>query len=176
MDKFVIRKKRTCTAEKSECIKSEPGGTLDPLKPCLHTFKPTHYTNPAVGHQVAGNPRAGKLYAQARDFKLAQQRAEQVSRIFQGVRVYVNGYVGTDDHDFRQLVMKHGGDISTNLKLRSVTHMICTSLSGIKTDKFLRGSANVKIVRPDWIMDCVEQGKRVPEGPYKVILDEARRA
>ncbi|KNC97043.1 uncharacterized protein SPPG_07441 [Spizellomyces punctatus DAOM BR117] len=168
MDKFVIRTKRTNTAAKD--VKPATSSSAHKTPEFGGPFKIDHYQNPTAGHQV-NNGGGVQRYMAARQYKLSQQKPSSVSSIFDGVHVYVNGYVGSmDDLEFRKLIQSHGGTIALTLALRTVTHMVCTSLCASKTQKLLSARrATVKVVHPDWIIQSVKSGKRLPESSFGVI-------
>ncbi|KAJ3045943.1 hypothetical protein HDV00_006209 [Rhizophlyctis rosea] len=78
-----------------------------------------------------------------------------------------------DDLEFRKLVQEHGGNISPMLAIRSVTHMICTRLCDRKIEK-LRNTKSLKIVRPQWVLDSIQNGKRLAEKGYFVLNEETQ--
>ncbi|KAI8586557.1 BRCT domain-containing protein [Geranomyces variabilis] len=163
MDKFVVRKKRKC----DDKLPPE-----NPPKKPICTFDTTFYTNSGCGHQVNSGVKQAKSYLQVRRQKLAKQGPEPVSDLLKGVRVYINGYVGMDDLELRHLVVQHGGNTAMGLALRTVTHLVCTSLCEKKKQSLLKGKiASVKVVRPEWILDSIQQGKKLPENTYRVISD-----
>ncbi|TPX58480.1 hypothetical protein SpCBS45565_g07983 [Spizellomyces sp. 'palustris'] len=168
MDKFVIRTKRTNTASRD--VKPATSSSDHKTQEFGGQFKIDHYQNPAAGHQAI-NGRGVQKYMAARQYKLSQQKPSSVSSIFAGVHIYVNGYIGgMDDLEFRILIQSHGGTIALTLALRTVTHMVCTSLCASKTQKLLSARrATVKVVHPDWIIQSVKNGKTLPESAFGVI-------
>ncbi|KAI8825940.1 BRCT domain-containing protein [Fimicolochytrium jonesii] len=179
MDKFVVRTKRlNATTPPGTPPNKKPAlSTADLLKPSAAnraTFKTQHYTNPARGHQdgSGGDREKARSYMAARKAKLHAQGPEAVSGMFKGCCFYVNGYQnGVSDLDLRALIQRHGGTLSITLGMRTVTHMVCTALAGGKTQKLLAGRkpTTLRIVRPEWVLDSVKEGRRLPERGYGVI-------
>ena len=56
------------------------------------------------------------------------------------------------------------------------THIVSNStLSGKKNDDYLRVNSRkpkAKLVKPEWVVDSVENGKRLPEHPYAIRIDQ----
>ncbi|KAJ3171754.1 hypothetical protein HDU87_008296 [Geranomyces variabilis] len=160
MDKFVVRKKRKC----DDKIPPE-----NPPKMPIRAFDTTFYTHSGCGHQVYSGVRQAN-YIQVRRQKLAKQGPEPVSDLLKGVKVYINGYMGMDDLELRHLVVQHGGKIAMGLALRTVTHLVCTSLCEKKKHALLNGKiASVKVVRKEWILDSIQQSKKLPENSYRLF-------
>lgn len=56
---------------------------------------------------------------------------------------------------------------SMHLKRKLVTHVICTELSGTKRDSF-KDHDRMKIVSPQWILDSIKFGEKLPEYEYLI--------
>lgn len=50
----------------------------------------------------------------------------------------------------------------------SVTHVICLQLAGSKAEQ-LSKSKSLRIVRPDWVVDSVKEGRLLAESKYSVL-------
>jgi type IV secretory pathway TrbF-like protein len=62
----------------------------------------------------------------------------------------------------------------TSYKASGATHILTSQqLSGSKTHKWLSSKSKVKpyVVRPEWVLDSVEAGKRLAEKNYNVVED-----
>ncbi|KAJ3186595.1 hypothetical protein HDU85_007415 [Gaertneriomyces sp. JEL0708] len=177
MDKFVVRLKRNpelSTTKKVLGVENTPSFKNRGRA----RFNEVQYVNPSNGHQKANASSSAKTYWEHRHSKLALQAAAKSSKILQGIKIYVNGLVGVmDDLEFRKLVQSNGGEISMQLSQRTVSHMICTSLCGKKSEKaFMARTSALKVVRPEWVIDSVKNGKRLPESGYKVLSSETQKS
>jgi hypothetical protein len=92
--------------------------------------------------------------------------------IFSSLTLYLNGSTLPliSDHKLKTLFVTHGGSVSLSLARRSVTHVVVgeTGLAAGKIQKETRrvGGESVKYVTAQWVVDCVEQGRRMGEGAY----------
>ncbi|KAJ3024350.1 hypothetical protein HKX48_000025 [Thoreauomyces humboldtii] len=69
--------------------------------------------------------------------------------------------------------MQHGGTVVMNFGIKAVTHLVCTSLSGTKTQYFLQTKpTNMKCVRPEWLFESIANGRVMPERSYPVVHSE----
>ena len=114
--------------------------------------------------------------------------------VMEGVRVYINGYLcDTTDIEMKRTVTLAGGQvlfvlisptypsvIQPHLHLipsqtpSNATHILTSQgLNGSKTHKHLtKNSRNkVHIVKPEWVVDSINVGKRLPERHYTVVIN-----
>lgn len=110
----------------------------------------------------------GVGYMRAKKRKQREQFAgldqKQTSDIFNGVTIYVNGWTQPNADELKRLVHAHGGHYEYNLYGDSrVTHTIATNLPHAK----IRNLKDTCLVcTPDWIVDSIESGKRLPVDNY----------
>ena len=95
-------------------------------------------------------------------------------KLFQGLSFWQTGR--TDGVDVKKLVTENGGQFE-QYGFRSVSHIIATNVatSNQQWQKLLGGGVNGRsfhIVTPQWLVDCISQGKRLSE---KLYLPEVLR-
>ena len=88
-----------------------------------------------------------------------------------GVCVMVNGYTNPDAETLQRLLHKHGGNLE-KYETSRVTHIIAEHLSSAKANIYKRRRNPLPVVKPSWILDCVNASKLLPHGPY--LIDEVR--
>lgn len=148
----------------------------------------------ATGHQRSDGRGNQRPYLDARRKKLSDQRPEQESstgaNVLHGVRIYIGGYLdNSTDIEMKRIVALAGGQIQSvrspkcplappliverNRHTASgATHILTSQqLSGSKTQKLLTGKSRaiVHVVRPQWVTESIEAGKRLPERTYSVL-------
>lgn len=98
----------------------------------------------------------------------AQQNYEIESQIFKDCVVYITGYTKPSAPEIKRLVTSNGGTMCHYLAGKTyATHIVASSLTSRKRIEY----AKYKIVRPEWIKDCVEQGKLLPWHNYRVTSE-----
>jgi len=88
-----------------------------------------------------------------------------------GVVVLVNGYTDPCADTIMRMMHKHGGDLEKYETAR-VTHIIAETLSTAKAKIYKRQRNPIPVVKPMWIVDCVNAGKLIPHADY--LLDQVR--
>ncbi|KAH9951691.1 hypothetical protein B0H21DRAFT_874324 [Amylocystis lapponica] len=139
-----------------------------------------HVTSAATGHQRSdGRGAHQKSYMESRSKKLKNQLPDKPSgpdaRVLRNVRVYINGYLeDTTDIEMKRIVTLAGGQVMHTAS--GATHILTSQqLSGAKTHKLLTTKTRIKVhvVRPEWVMDSISAGTRLPERDYSVIKNTA---
>lgn len=97
------------------------------------------------------------------------------SHIFQNCIIYVNGYTKPWNRlKLHKEIISHGGQFKHYLtKLSGVTHIIASNLPLQKRIQFQK----YKVVKPDWIVDSIENNKLLPWQDYSLLSnsDETQR-
>jgi hypothetical protein len=89
-----------------------------------------------------------------------------LSQLFSGVSIYVNGYTNPSAIELKQMMAKYGGIYSNYFDGTRTTHTIATNLPFAKL-KDLKG--NEKIVKPEWVVDCIKHKKLLPLHDYLLV-------
>jgi hypothetical protein len=95
----------------------ERSGTSFSVLPFFLTCFQDQVFSASTGHQVAEGNQSRKVYHHERQAALANQYRPNTSgnsgaSIFQGTRIYINGYLeGTTDIEVKRLVAEGGGKV-----------------------------------------------------------------
>lgn len=88
------------------------------------------------------------------------------SKVFEGCMVFVNGNTVPTLAVIHKLVILHGGRFLNYLHNKgAATHIVCDRLTPRKRIEF----RNYKVVKAQWVVDCVEQGKLLDWKQYRLI-------
>jgi len=138
-----------------------------------------HVVSMASGHQVSEGRRNHREYHQERSHKLAAQKevaaAAEQGQILSNVKVYIDGFLeNTTDTEIKRIVAQAGGHILYSAS--GATHILTSQpLNGSKTHKLLTTKSRipVHVVRPEWVFDSIEAGKRRPEREYTMLKNNS---
>ena len=90
---------------------------------------------------------------------------------FLGVTVMVNGYTNPDSDTIMRTLHRFGGNLE-KYETSQVTHIIAENLSTAKANIYKRQKKPIPVVKPKWIVDCVESRKLLPYQDY--LIDEVK--
>ncbi|KAK4686388.1 hypothetical protein P7C73_g3740, partial [Tremellales sp. Uapishka_1] len=102
--------------------------------------------------------------------------------ILAGCVFYLNGSTGpkVSNLQLQNMIAQNGGRHSPHAT-SSCTHIIANGgLSGTKTQKYIDGQGGrgglkrLKVIRADWVLDCVDKGYRLSEAGYGMIDDPSQ--
>ncbi|GAA97265.1 uncharacterized protein L969DRAFT_84299 [Mixia osmundae IAM 14324] len=170
----LVRRELTPQAEAAEVLKTL-GKVNNPVTHSDVYSRTIHIVSCTTGHQMQNGPGGGSVpgWNKARAIKIKQQADERINDIFARVSVYFNGYTGEDlsNQQLKRLLEQGGGRWSFAFGKRHITHVVtATGLSGSKADKELNArKSSTYIVRPEWIVDSVAAGRRLPESMFGVL-------
>ncbi|CAK5269398.1 unnamed protein product [Mycena citricolor] len=141
---------------------SDSESDLEPPPPAqmARPLKRRHELLDPVDEEVYGEAHFGGFgeYMHRKRAKLQIQNSESgaaKSGIFKGVAIHVNGWTSPSVQELKQLIMDHGGIFQPYLDKKSlVTHIITCTLTEAKRRDF----KNMKIVRPEWLIESVKAG------------------
>ncbi|KAK0191125.1 hypothetical protein F5146DRAFT_1047170 [Armillaria mellea] len=126
-----------------------------------------HVISTSTGHQVAETRISHRTeYFEARAQKLAQQREEgrSGSQVLRNTCIYIDGYLsGTTDIEMKRIVTE------------AWWYYCC--LNGSKTHKLLKAKSRtqVHVVKPEWVLDSIKSGRRVPERMYNLVKSSSMK-
>jgi len=131
---------------------------------------------------LVGEPHGGDfgVYMQHKIQRLHAQLNEKsgeedvpISRIFEGMVFFINGFTPLPVEELRALVHEHGGHVAA-YETSNVTHILCTNLPHAKlkqrrAQKLARGAhQQLPVIHPDYILASIEQGRRLPPADFLV--------
>ena len=132
-------------------------------------MQPPRETNPSKKRRIGDfkDWESHEGYMDIKQTKLRNQfedmGIEKNSNIFEGVRIYVNGWTQPNAEKLKELIYAHGGKYEYNIYSRSVvTHTIASNLPNSKILKL--GSSLV--CKPSWIVDSIARNERLPVDEY----------
>ncbi|KAI0750656.1 hypothetical protein C8Q80DRAFT_522679 [Daedaleopsis nitida] len=151
------------------------GDTSNPITHSTIYQRSDHICSAATGHQRSEGRGPQQPYIKARHRKLAVQLPEKESQVLRGVKVYINGYLdNTTDIEMKRIVTLAGGQVLHTAS--GATHVLTSQqLSGAKTHKLLTSKSKhtVHVVRPEWVTESIDAGRRLSEREYSVVKNEA---
>ncbi|KAI0071082.1 hypothetical protein K474DRAFT_1669400 [Panus rudis PR-1116 ss-1] len=155
----------------------------DESNPITHSdiySRSDYVTSAATGHQRGEGHGPRKPYEDSRRAKLKAQLPEKADNsdtqtgLFFNIKIYIDGYLAnTTDIEMKRVVTLAGGQVLYSPS--GATHILTSQqLSGSKTHKLLTTKSKTKphVVRPEWVTDSIEAGKRLPERLYSVVKDK----
>ncbi|KAI5970313.1 REV1 [Candida margitis] len=105
-----------------------------------------------------------------RERRKQQNKNSQPLPIFLGCTIFVNGHTQPSVNEIHRLVILHGGKFLSYLPNKSsATHIICDRLTPRKNVMF----KNCRVVKAQWIVDCIEKNCLLDWQQYRLILDVA---
>jgi len=122
-------------------------------------------------------------YMRKKRAKLQIQNSAATTGIFKGLAIHVgrdvrwlstsltwfqvNGYTNPSVQVLREMITSNGGLFHAYLDTKGlVTHVVASNLTGVKVHQL----KHMKIVRPEWIVDSVKQGVRLPWQDYRLEI------
>ncbi|PRT56693.1 DNA repair protein rev1 [Wickerhamiella sorbophila] len=88
------------------------------------------------------------------------------SQIFKDCHIYLNGRTEPSHTILKGLIVSNGGSICAFLGGKTyATHIVAEHLTKRKNNQF----ANYKVVKPAWVVNCVNQGKLLDWTNYRAI-------
>lgn len=154
------------------------------------------YSSFSSGHQVS-ETRADPKYMKIRRAKQEEQLKEREARpennlnsnkkdnlneakkdkVLKGTRIYIDGYLeGTTDIEMKKLIKSNGGEILYSAS--TATHILTSmSLAASKIHRILNTKMRTKphVVRPEWVWDSLDAGKKLDEFMYRAFESASAR-
>ncbi|TFK75770.1 BRCT domain-containing protein [Pluteus cervinus] len=126
--------------------------------------------------QIQANATSTRTSTQSEGTDDARKKPQPV---LHNVCVYLNGYLeNTTDIEMKRIITEAGGEILYTPS-SACTHIVTSQhLSGSKTHKILSSKPRnrVHVVKPEWILDSIKQGRKLSERNYVVIRDTTTKS
>ncbi|KAJ7568747.1 hypothetical protein O6H91_01G046300 [Diphasiastrum complanatum] len=104
---------------------------------------------------------------EAGEHSLIAPKGSFEGHLFKGVSIFVNGFTIPSHSELRGLMMKYGGRFENYFSRSRVTHIVCSTLPDSKIKDSRSFSRGLPIVKPDWIVDSIAQGKLLHWASYQ---------
>ena len=101
------------------------------------------------------NAKRQKLIDQFARDAATSSNVDKKSDIFEGVRIFVNGFTSPPAADLRMMMMEHGGIFDTYYVRDVTTHIVVSSMANSKQKIFDKH----RCVSADWITESIRAGK-----------------
>jgi len=101
------------------------------------------------------NAKRQKLIDQFARDAATSSNVDKKSDIFEGVRIFVNGFTSPPAADLRMMMMEHGGIFDTYYVRDVTTHVVVSSMANSKQKIFDKQ----RCVSADWITESIRAGK-----------------
>lgn len=114
-----------------------------------------------------------KKVKQAEQDKIFRKQYERIGKkttsIFKNCIIYVNGHTIPGRLQIHDMVILNGGKFLHHLSSKgAATHIIANSLPPKKRIEF----KNYKVLKPQWIIDCIRQEKILPWQDYSILSND----
>ncbi|KAG8758172.1 deoxycytidyl transferase [Ceratobasidium sp. 423] len=107
--------------------------------------------------------KRAKLQNQNADLSTQDNRPPQ-SSIFKSLAIYITGRTVPSLQILRSLILQHGGQFHAYLDRKEmVTHVVTSNITPAKAMEF----KNMKVVRPEWLLDSIAANKLLPWTDYR---------
>ncbi|KAG7095614.1 hypothetical protein E1B28_006339 [Marasmius oreades] len=108
--------------------------------------------------------RRKRAKLQIQNVENVEEQTKTVPQIFKGVAIFVTGWTTPSIQELRSLIVRHGGVFHAYLDKKSlVTHIVTSSITPAKVREY----KNMKIVRPEWLVQSTIQGVLLPWTEFK---------
>lgn len=125
------------------------------------------------------SPAHHASYLASRDAKRLSQAPAARSAVLSGCVFYFTNCLSHSQLALTRLVHEAGGRVSASWARKRVTHVVSDRLCAGKLGKELRGPGRPNawsgaVVRPVWIVDSLEEGKKVSVADYLLLQKKDR--
>ncbi|UZJ56577.1 hypothetical protein CBS101457_005897 [Exobasidium rhododendri] len=88
--------------------------------------------------------------------------------LFKGTNIYINGHTNPPYGELRRILHMYGGSLMPYLDQKTpVTHILASNLTAKKRIEF----KDYKVVRPEWVTQSVQEGKRLDWRDFRCAED-----
>ncbi|KAL2315547.1 DNA repair protein rev1 [Schizosaccharomyces pombe] len=95
------------------------------------------------------------------------------SDLFHGLAIAINGYTKPSYTELRQMIVSNGGTFIQYVDGKtSISYLVCSFLTPSKARQW----KHQKVVKPEWIVDCIEQKKILPWINYRTFQASSAQA
>jgi DNA repair protein REV1 len=142
-----------------------------------------------LGHKFTGDENGDEYSASSfggfgeyianKIVKLQNQAKERIeaesktgSQIFRGCVIYITGYTKPSLMELKHLITLHGGVHCAYMSGKTyATHIVAASLTARKREEY----ANYKVVKPEWIVDSIQEGRLLSWSNYRTIQPTSKQ-
>ncbi|KNC25926.1 hypothetical protein FF38_03680 [Lucilia cuprina] len=89
--------------------------------------------------------------------------------LFAGISIFVNGHTNPSADELKRIMMIHGG-IFHHYERSHTTYIIASNLPDVK----VRNMNTSKIISPQWVVDCIKEGKIVDYTKYLLYTNQKK--
>lgn len=114
------------------------------------------------------NAKIAKLEEQFVVDAVKNQEYKQ-SDLFKGISIFVNGYTDPTSDELKRIMMIHGGTYHTYRRSHT-TFTLATNLPDTK----IKQLTSEKVIRPEWVVDCLAANRIVDYAPYLLYTKKTR--
>lgn len=115
-----------------------------------------------------GGYMACKIAKLEDQFKKNASKIPLKSNLFEGISVFVNGYTRPSPEELKLIMAEHGGTYHTYQRSWT-TFVVANNLPDVK----IRALGKDKVIRADWIVDCLEAGKILDYSRYLLYNEKS---
>lgn len=120
----------------------------------------------AISEDEARAAAALAAGASSHQSKIAQ--SDTYPPLFRGTCIYINGHTNPPYAELRRMLQLHGGELMPYLDQKTpVTHIVASNLTAKKRIEFER----YKVVKPEWVVKSVEEGRRLDWRDFRCDAD-----
>lgn len=114
---------------------------------------------------MSGYEGRGDYFVRKQAKLVEQQRSDNPNNILNGCKVHINGHVHPSHDTLKTMALEMGAFYQQYPLFGQITHLITEGLSKQRAASLPR---HLIVVKPDWLIACQREGRRVSEEPYRL--------